>query len=118
MALVRTRSPNAGIAYGVLVWGFAMYWLVLALITTVRAAHAGMPFALSWWSFTFPVGVLIAGTDALYAATGAVLFQVVATALLALLATTWTIVATRTARGAVRELALQLAHNAPLPKAA
>ena len=95
----------AGVAYGVLTWGFAMYWLVLAGVTTLRETRKGMPFTLGWWSFTFPVGVLIAGSDALYAATRAVLFEVAATALLALLATTWAIVATRTARNAVRGLA-------------
>jgi C4-dicarboxylate transporter/malic acid transport protein len=98
---------TAGVAYGVLVWGFAIYWLVLAVVTTLRAVRAGMPFTLGWWSFTFPVGVLIAGSDALYAATGAVLFEAAATVLLALLATTWPIVATRTAHDAVRALALQ-----------
>jgi tellurite resistance protein TehA-like permease len=43
------------LAYGVLVLGFSIYWLVLALVTTLLAARAGMPFTLGWWSFTFPV---------------------------------------------------------------
>lgn len=110
-----------GLAYGVLVWGFAMYWLMLAIVTTLRAVRAGMPFTLGWWSFTFPVGVLIAGTNGLYAATGAMLFKVVATALLALLATTWPIVATHTARNAIRGLVSQRSDKTPeqrLPKAA
>ncbi len=63
-----------------------------------------MPFTLGWWSFTFPVGVLTAGTDALHEATGAALFGIAATVLLVLLAATWTLVATRTARSAIRAL--------------
>ena len=40
--------------YGVPTWGFAMMWLVLAAAITVRTARRGLPFALTWWSFTFP----------------------------------------------------------------
>lgn len=98
---------TSGVVYGLLVWGFAIYWLGLAVVTTLQAVRSGMPFTLGWWSFTFPVGVLIAGSDALHAATGAVLFEAAATVLLALLAGTWPIVATRTARDAVRALAPQ-----------
>jgi hypothetical protein len=47
---------------------------------------------------------LIAGTDALYEATGVVAYEVGATVLLVLLATTWTIVSTRTARLAIGAL--------------
>lgn len=95
---------STGVAYGILVWGFGMYWLALAVVATLRAVRAGMPFTLGWWSFTFPVGVLVAGTDALYAATGAALFAVAATLLLALLAVNWVLVATKTMRTAIKDL--------------
>lgn len=95
----------AGVEYGVLVWGFAVYWLVLAIVATVRAWRVEMSFNLGWWAFTFPVGVLIAGSDALYTATGAALFAVGATVLLVLLAAAWALVATRTARNVIDTLA-------------
>ncbi len=90
---------TAGLAYGVLVWGFAMYWLAMALALTLRAAREHLPFNLSWWAFTFPVGVLTAGTDALYLQTHAHLFGFVSLLLLALLATMWSLVAFKTLRG-------------------
>ncbi|HTJ25462.1 MAG TPA: C4-dicarboxylate ABC transporter [Candidatus Limnocylindria bacterium] len=109
----------AALAYGVLVWGFAVYWLGLAVVTTLAAARAGMPFTLGWWSFTFPVGVLLAGTDALWAATGAPLFAVAALVLLGLLVTTWTLVAARTAHAILRTLRAETRPSAPeLPHAA
>ncbi len=46
------------ILYGVPVWGFAVLWISLATALTVRTARRGMPFALTWWSLTFPVGHL------------------------------------------------------------
>ena len=88
-----------GLFYGVLVWGFAMYWLAMAIALTIRAARKRLPFNLGWWAFTFPVGVLTAGTDALYAQTHAHIFAIASVALLALLATMWSLVAVRTARG-------------------
>ena len=91
----------AGLVYGVLVWGFAMYWLAMAMALTVRATRRHLPFNLSWWAFTFPVGVLTAGTDALYVATRAHLFAVASVGLIALLGTMWTLVATKTVRGAL-----------------
>jgi tellurite resistance protein TehA-like permease len=54
---------------------------------TIRAAHEHLPFNLRWWAFAFPVGVLTAGTDALYAQTSAYIFAIASILLLALLAT-------------------------------
>ena len=52
------------ILYGVPVWGFAVLWIALATSLTVRTLRRGMPFALTWWSLTFPVGTFVTGTDA------------------------------------------------------
>ncbi len=46
------------ILFGVPVWGFAVLWIALATALTVRTLRRGMPFALTWWSLTFPVGHL------------------------------------------------------------
>ena len=70
-----TGAAVLALLYGVPVWGFAMLWLVLAAAITVRTAlttTGGLPFALTWLSFTFPVGTCVTGTIALaYAATTA-----------------------------------------------
>jgi C4-dicarboxylate transporter/malic acid transport protein len=95
---------DAGVAYGMLTWGFAIYWLALAIVTTLHAVRTSMPFTLGWWSFTFPVGVLTAGSNALYVGTGAALFGFADIVLLALLGAGWLIVATRTAHHLVRAL--------------
>jgi tellurite resistance protein TehA-like permease len=89
------------IMFGMSVWGFANYWLALAMVATLRAARAGMPFTLGWWAFCF-AGMLAAGTNALYAATGAGFFAFIAVAQLALLSGVWPLVATLTVRNALR----------------
>lgn len=50
-----------GVIYGVPVLGFALLWGALAVAITVRTARQGLPFALTWWSFTFPVGTCVTG---------------------------------------------------------
>lgn len=57
------------ILYGVPVWGFAVLWIALATSLTVRTLRRGMPFALTWWSLTFPVGTFVTGTSQLAAHT-------------------------------------------------
>jgi len=89
------------ILFGVPVWGFAVLWISLATQLTVRTVRRGMPFALTWWSLTFPVGTFVTGTTQLANHTGLPAFKVAATiAYLALLGT-WGLVAVRTARGSV-----------------
>jgi len=61
--------------YGIPTWGFAMAWLAIAASMTVRAARKGLPFGLTWWSFTFPVGTCVTGTIGLAARTGADLLR-------------------------------------------
>jgi C4-dicarboxylate transporter/malic acid transport protein len=105
----------AGLCYGVLVWGFAMYWLAMAIAFTIRAKAKGFPFNLSWWAFTFPVGVLTAGTDALYLETRANVFAGASLGLLALLATMWAIVATKTLRCAFETVAVDVREVSIVP---
>jgi len=82
--------------YGVPTWGFAMMWLALAAAITVRTARRGLPFALTWWSFTFPVGTCVTGTIALAARSGADVLRVASVALFVLLVAAWLVVAART----------------------
>jgi tellurite resistance protein TehA-like permease len=85
--------------YGLPTWGFAMLWLALATAVTIRALRRGMPFSLTWWAFTFPVGTCVTGTISLAARTDSVVLRDASVALFAFLAVTWLVVALRTAYG-------------------
>ena len=61
-----------------------------------------MPFSLTWWSFTFPVGTCVTGTSALALHTGADLFHYAAAVFYVGLVLAWLTVAVRTAKGSVR----------------
>ena len=66
------------VLFGVPVWGFAVLWIALATELTVRTLRRGMPFALTWWSLTFPVGTFVTGTTQLANHTGLPAFKVAA----------------------------------------
>jgi C4-dicarboxylate transporter/malic acid transport protein len=91
-----------GVVYGVPVWGFALLWATIAAAITFRTARDHLPFSLTWWSFTFPVGTCVTGTTALALATGSVVLRAAAGIGYAFLVLAWLIVAARTAHGSAR----------------
>ncbi|OBG77481.1 MULTISPECIES: TDT family transporter [unclassified Mycobacterium] len=103
------------VLYGVPVWGFAVLWIALATSLTVRTLRRGMPFALTWWSLTFPVGTFVTGTAQLAGHTHLPAFRVAAVIAYAGLLSTWFLVTVRTARGSLRGNLLKLPpSNAPV----
>jgi C4-dicarboxylate transporter/malic acid transport protein len=94
--------------FGVPVWGFAVLWIALASALTVRTLRRGMPFALTWWSLTFPVGTFVTGTSQLAGHSHLPAFRVAAGIAYAGLLFTWLLVTVRTARGSLRGNLLKL----------
>jgi C4-dicarboxylate transporter/malic acid transport protein len=90
------------IIFGVPMWGFAVLWIALATSLTVRTLRRGMPFALTWWSLTFPVGTFVTGTTQLAVHTQLPAFKVAAVIAYVGLLGTWLLVAVRTTRGSLR----------------
>ncbi|MFI2607899.1 TDT family transporter [Kitasatospora sp. NPDC018619] len=88
--------------YGVAVIGVAVLWLAVALAANLRARRAGMPFAMTWWAYTFPIGTCVTGASALARHTGFAGFSALAAALYLLLALGWVLAAGGTAAGLAR----------------
>ncbi|MEV7729286.1 TDT family transporter [Streptomyces sp. NPDC087917] len=87
------------VVYGVPVMGFALLWLALASAMLVRAARGGMPFAMTWWALTFPVGTCVTGAAGLARHTGLDAFAWLAAALFVGLVVAWVLAAAHTLRG-------------------
>lgn len=104
-----TGLRAGAVLVGAPIWGFAMLWLAVAVAVTVSAARQHLPFSLSWWSFTFPVGTCVTGTSELALRTGASALTWVAAALFLVLLGGWAVVAARSARAALPALRPPLA---------
>jgi len=97
------RAADAmALLYGVPTWGFAISWLLIAGAITLRTIRRGLPFSLTWWSFTFPVGTVVTGTSVLATHTHAAFLTDTSVGLYALLVLAWAVVITRTARASYR----------------
>ncbi len=90
------------IVYGVPTWGFAIAWVAIAAAITIRTARRHLPFSLTWWSFTFPLGALVTGTSQLALHTGAPAFKNIAISLYAFLVLAWLTAASGTLHGTLR----------------
>lgn len=89
------------LVYGFAMLGFALLWTGIALAVTVSTSRRHLPFSLTWWSFTFPVGTCVTGLDGLAAHSGLVVVQVLALLSYAALVGAWLVVGVRTFRGSV-----------------
>lgn len=86
---------------GLLLWGFGVWWLLMASLLTLAAARRGeLPFALSWWAFTFPLGAFVAASWRLGNQLSLAPVIVVGAVALALLFGLWLLAFVRTVRGA------------------
>ncbi|MGC8842951.1 MAG: tellurite-resistance/dicarboxylate transporter [bacterium] len=60
-----TSKETFGIM-GLILWGFGIWWVLIAgIVTILYIKRANLPFALSWWSFTFPLGAYVLASHSL-----------------------------------------------------
>ncbi|MGN6409542.1 MAG: TDT family transporter [Curtobacterium sp.] len=111
--LLASKAPSAvdagtahallvvALVYGFAMLGFALLWTVIALAITVRTAREHLPFSLTWWSFTFPVGTCVTGLNGLASHSGLGVVDVLAVVYYVGLVAAWITVAVRTFHGSV-----------------
>ena len=95
-------AAGLGLVAGITLWGFGLWWMLMALLITGRYLSDGIPFNLGWWGFTFPLGVYSLATLKLASTLSLTFFSVFGCVLVALLAAMWLIVGKRTVLGAWR----------------
>ncbi|EXJ75946.1 uncharacterized protein A1O5_00454 [Cladophialophora psammophila CBS 110553] len=54
---------NFGVLLSLILWGFTLLWLFLAVATIYHCKH--FPFNMGWWGFTFPIGTLALSSNTL-----------------------------------------------------
>ena len=100
LAPVGDVAFGLGVIGGTMLWGYGVWWLLLAVLKTFAHAADGIPFNLGWWGFTFPLGVYSLATLALAHTTHLAFFSVVGAILVICLTALWATVAARTAHAA------------------
>ncbi|WP_338523044.1 TDT family transporter [Pseudomonas batumici] len=95
-------ASGLGLVAGIILWGFGLWWMLMAVLITLRYLRRGIPFNLGWWGFTFPLGVYSLATLKLGSTLHLGFFSGLGLVLVALLAVLWLIVGARTLRGAYK----------------
>jgi C4-dicarboxylate transporter/malic acid transport protein len=99
MASIGSVAEGIGVIAGTLLWGVGFWWLLLALLITIRYFRAGVPFNLGWWGYTFPLGVYTVATLKLGTLFNITAFSTFGTILVVVLAAMWMLVAALTIHG-------------------
>ena len=95
-------AAGLGLVAGITLWGFGLWWMLMAVLITRRYLRAGIPFNLGWWGFTFPLGVYALATLKLASTLNLSFFSIFGSVLVLALAIMWLIVAKRTVQGAYK----------------
>jgi C4-dicarboxylate transporter/malic acid transport protein len=95
-------ASGLGLIAGIILWGVGVWWLLMAVLITVRYLRNGIPFNLGWWGFTFPLGVFALTTLKLGAVLQLGFFLVLGSLLVASLAMLWLVIMRRTLVGAYK----------------
>ncbi|MFW0758431.1 TDT family transporter [Pseudomonas sp. H11T01] len=95
-------AAGLGLVAGITLWGLGLWWMLIAVLITLRYMRAGIPFNLGWWGFTFPLGVYSLATLKLASTLNLTFFSVFGSVLVLALAIMWMIVSKRTVQGAYR----------------
>lgn len=99
MAGFGTVAEGVGVIVATALWGVGLWWLLLALLITMRYFRAGIPFNLGWWGYTFPLGVYTFATLKLGALLKIGALSTFGTFLVIVLAAMWMLVTARTLHG-------------------
>ncbi|KQV38353.1 MULTISPECIES: TDT family transporter [unclassified Rhizobium] len=83
-----------------LLWGYGIWWFCVAVLVTIRHLREGLSFDLSWWGYTFPLGVFTLATLKLAGLFPVRGLEIFADGLAVALAAIWLVVAGKTIHGA------------------
>jgi len=97
--VIAQAAYGMGIVGATLLWGYGLWWLVIAVLATLYHLPGGLPFNMGWWGFTFPLGVYSVATLKLGELTGMAFYDVMGGVFVVMLAVFWVMVTARTVPG-------------------
>lgn len=100
LAAYAVAFKGASLLGGLLLWGYGLWWLGVAIVATLRQIRLGLPFNLGWWGYIFPLGVFTLATLRLVAILPVHPLAAFGHGLVTALTALWLLVAAKTAHGA------------------
>jgi len=91
-----TILRGIGVFVGLMMWGYAILWLVFALVT-IAFRFPRVYFSMAWWGFTFPLGTFALCSAQLGKELNQPFFKIWATIITVCVIVLWFVVATKTA---------------------
>ena len=83
--------------FGFLFWGFGIWWVIMAIVMTLHyIKRLKLPYAMSWWAFTFPLGAYVAASHTISSLFKIPLIDYIGFALYWLLVIFWVVTFVRT----------------------
>ncbi len=99
--LIQTKAPI--FFFGLLFWSFGLWWLAMAIIMTLYYIHKiKIPYTMSWWAFTFPLGAYVSASYIIGNTFHLKLAEVIGFGIYWLLVILWGITLIKTAREAYK----------------
>ncbi len=94
-SFITVKEPFFVLAF--LFWGFGIWWVIMAIVLTLHyIKRLKLPYAMSWWAFTFPLGAYVASTHTISLLFGIQLIDYIGFALYLLLVIFWIVTFLRT----------------------
>jgi len=98
---ITTKEPFY--VFGFILWGFGIWWLLMAILLTLHyTKKMRIPYNLSWWAFTFPLGAYVAASHTIGTIFKLPLVDHIGFALYFLLFALWLVTAVNTFRHGYR----------------
>jgi C4-dicarboxylate transporter/malic acid transport protein len=89
--------------FGLIFWGFGIWWVGMAIFITLHYIRKlKLPYAMSWWAFTFPLGAYVAASHLVSGIFNMKIIDCIGFALYFLLFFLWSITLFKTAVNAYR----------------
>ncbi len=93
--LVTVKEPF--LVFGLFFWGFGIWWVLMTILLTIHYVRKlKLPYALSWWAFTFPLGAYVAACHLIAQTFGLVIADYIGFGLYLLLVLFWLLTLTKT----------------------
>ncbi len=99
LSTISDYLASFGFIVGLLLWGYGMWWYVMAWIITIKFFKQGLPFNMGWWGFTFPIGTFTAATFQLWRVTNYTTFEILGLLFSLQLTVFWIFTFTKTFKG-------------------